>query len=79
MNDAINTYIWCCNLQREACEWGAKFGIEDVDILGFFSADDLAAFRECAEYVEGNFREAIAESGVKLDEYETIEEFLLTN
>jgi hypothetical protein len=78
-NDPVNAYIWCCNLQNEVDEWGAKFGITDIDIFSFFSADDLPAFRRRAEAVEVKFREAIAANGVKLDEYNTVEDFLQAN
>ena len=75
-NDPVNAYIWCCMLQNEVDEWGAKFGITDTDIMSAFSASDLAPFRKRAEAVEENVRLAIAQNGVKLDEYASIEEFL---
>ena len=78
-NDPINAYIWCCNLQGEADEWGGRFGIGDTDIFGAFDADDLAGFRRRAEAVEKNFLKAIEKNGVKLDEYETVEDFLAAN
>lgn len=79
MNDPVNAYIWCCLLQSEVAEWGVKFGIADVDIFSYFNADDLAGFRRRAEAVEAGFRQTIAASGVKLDEYKTVEAFLTTN
>jgi hypothetical protein len=79
MNDPINAYIWCCMLQNEVEEWGAKFGIADIDILSSYKANDLAEFRKQAEFVEQKFRQAINENGIKLDEYRTVEEFLKTN
>ncbi|MCL2409468.1 MAG: hypothetical protein FWC96_07620 [Oscillospiraceae bacterium] len=77
--DPVNAYIWCCNLQNEVSDWGAKFGITDVDIFGAFNANDLASFRKRAEFVEQKFRQAIKENGVELDEYETVEDFLKAN
>ena len=79
MNDPINTYIWCCNLQNEIDEWGIKFGIADIDILGSFKADNLADFRKHTEAIESNFRQIIKKNGVKLDEYKTVEEFIKAN
>jgi hypothetical protein len=79
MNDPINAYIWCCNLQNEVDEWGGKFGITDIDIFSYFKADDLSNFRKRAETVEENFRQAISTNGVKLDEYKTVEDFLKAN
>jgi len=76
MMDPMNAYVWCCMLQYEVDEWGAKFGISDIDILSSFKADNLEGFRKRAEFVELKFREAISKNGVKLDEYSTIEDFL---
>jgi len=78
-NDPVNAYIWCCNLQTEVDEWGAKFGIEDIDIFSSFNADDLAGFRKRAAEVEQHFRQAIEKNGVKIDEYKTVEDFLKVN
>jgi len=78
-NDAVNAYIWCCNLQNAVDEMGAKFGIEDTDIFSYFNAKDLAKFRNRAECVEQVFRQAIASNGVKIDEYETVQDFLHIN
>ena len=78
-NDPINAYIWCCMLQSEVDEWGAKFGITNTDILSSYSPTDLEGFRKRAEKVELDFRSAIEKSGVKLDEYKTIEDFLSAN
>ena len=75
-NDHVNAYLWCCMLQNEVDEVGAKNGITDTDIMSAFSASDLAPFRKRTEAVEQNFCRAIVESGVKLDEYGSIEEFL---
>jgi len=79
VNDPINAYIWCCMLQDGVDEWGLKFGITDTDILSSYNASDLDGFRKRAEKVELNFRNAIENNGVKLDEYKTIEEFLEAN
>jgi hypothetical protein len=77
--DPVNAYIWCCNLQSEVDEWGTKFGITDTDIFSSFKPDDLDGFRKRAEAVEAKFREAIAAHGVRLDEYNTVEDFLQAN
>ena len=78
-NDSVNAYVWCCMLQDEVDKWGAKFDITDTDIMGSFNVTDLAKFRKRAEVVEQNFRKAIEENSVKIDEYETVEDFLKTN
>jgi len=78
-NDHINAYIWGCGLQGEVGEWGEKFGIADIDIMGAYDAKNLNTFRKQAEKVEIGFRQAIEKNGVKLDEYKSIEAFLETN
>jgi len=79
MKEPVNAYIWCCTLQSEADEWGEKFGIADVDMLSSFKAEDLAGFRERVETVEEKFRQAIADNGVALDEYKSVEDFVRAN
>jgi len=76
MNDPINAYLWCCMLQNEVDEWGARFGIAEPDILGVFDENNLAVFRSRAEAVERQFRQAIIENDVELDEYKSIDDFL---
>ena len=78
-NEPENAYIWCCMLQDEADRWGRKFGITDTGLLGAFDANNLAGFRKRAEDVERTFRQAIEAGGVKLDEYQTVEDFLKAN
>ena len=79
MNDPINAYIWGCSSLNEVDEWGERFGIADVDIIGSFRSNDLAGFCKRAEIVEASFRQAINKNGIKLDEYNTVEDFLKTN
>ena len=78
-SDPVNTYIWGCMLQNEVNEWGARFGITDTDILSSYNANDLSSFCNQAKKVELSFRQAIEKNGAKLDEYETIEDFLRVN
>lgn len=78
-NNPVNAYLWCCMLQNEVSEWGTKFGIKDVDILDAFNADDLSGLRKRAQTVEEAFRQAIVQSGVQIEEYDTVEDFLKVN
>jgi len=78
-NDPANAYVWGCGLQTEVDEWVTKNSITDItdtDIMSSFNAFDLAPFRKQAEAVEQIFRRVIAENGVKLDEYDSIDAFL---
>ena len=74
--DPTNAYIWGCNLQREVDEWGTKFGIAEVDIMGAYDPANLTAFRRQAEASEQAFRKAITDQGVTIREYATIADFL---
>ena len=78
-NDPINAYIWGCSLQMETEEWGAKFGIAEIDIMGAFDANNLAGFQKQAMKVETAFRQAIEDNGVRIDEYKSIDDFLAAN
>jgi hypothetical protein len=49
------------------------------DLLGDFDAENLPAFRQRAETVERKFIDAIAKSGVALEAYKDIEDFLQKN
>jgi len=78
-HDPVNAYLWCCFLQNEVDHVGADFGMEDLDILSAFDADDLAAFRKRAERVEQQIVTAIEVHGVHLASYPSVEEFLKQN
>jgi len=78
-SDPINAYIWCCMLQNEVDEWGSRFSIAEVDILGYFNDRNLQALSRRAKKVEELIRQKICENGVELDEYATIDSFLSVN
>lgn len=77
--DAINAYLWGCFLQNEVDSVGTEYGLTDIDLMGSFNPDDLAAFRERAERVEGGFISAIEAHGVTIDSYEDVNDFLRRN
>jgi len=78
-NDPVNAYLWCCFLQKEVDTAGADFGIEDLDMLSAFDADDLPAFRRRAECVEQHIVAAIEAHGAHIESYPSVEEFLRQN
>ena len=78
-NDPINAYIWGCNLQLEVEDWGTKFGIAKIDIMGAFNASDLAEFHKQAKEAEIAYRRAIEANGIRIDEYKSIDDFLAAN
>lgn len=72
----VNAYMWGCMLQEEIDRVGGEFGVTEVDILGSFDAGDLMGFQKQTGLVEQAFIKAIDEHGVKLDSYDSIDEFL---
>jgi len=77
--DPVNAYLWCCFLQNEVDKVGADFGIDDLDMLGAFDADDLPPFRRRAECVEQHIIAEIAAHGAEIESYLSVEEFLRRN
>ncbi|MHB1457785.1 MAG: hypothetical protein ACYC0V_12825 [Armatimonadota bacterium] len=75
----INAYLWCCLLQNEVNRVGAENGIDDLDILSYFDADNLSAFRKRAEYMEQKIIDFIEANGVTIDSYPSVEAFLEKN
>ena len=78
-NDPVNAYVWCCLLQNELDIVGAEYGIADLDIFSAFDADNLSVFRKRAEVVEQTIVAAIEASGVTIESYPSIEDFLKKN
>lgn len=78
-NEPVHAYVWCCFLQEEVDALGMEFDIAERDILSAFDADDLPALRRRAERIEQVFVDAIQASGVAIDAYSTVEEFLKEN
>ena len=63
---------WIIN-QRE------EHGLEELDLLSSFSADDMTAYHKRAEALEKQIVSTIEEHGVKIDMYDSIERFLEKN
>ncbi|MEA4888926.1 MAG: hypothetical protein VB070_05640 [Clostridiaceae bacterium] len=77
--DPVKSFIWGCSLQYELDIVVEEFGLDSIDFLGAYSADDLPVYRKMAEAAENKILSIIAEHGVKLDAYASIEEFLAKN
>lgn len=77
--DTQKAFVWGCGLQHELDIVKEEFGLEEMDLLSSFIADDLASFRRTAERLEHYIIEEIGRHGVKLEKYATIDDFLAIN
>jgi hypothetical protein len=77
--DAANAFMRGCFLQSELDVVLEEHGLDEMDLLGAFNANDLSAYRKRAEKLEKQFLAIIKEHGGKVDTYDTIDEFLKKN
>jgi hypothetical protein len=56
-----------------------QFGFGEMDLLGVFDAEDLAPLAKRAEEIEKLIIAAIEEHGVKIRQYDTLDDFLAAN
>ncbi len=78
-NDAVKAFMRGCFLQSEIDIVREEFGLEELDLLSSFRADDMTAYRKRAEALEKQIVSTIEEHGVKIDMYDSIEGFLEKN
>jgi len=78
-NDPIKAFMRGCFLQSEIDIVMEEFGLEELDLLGSFNADDMIAYRKQAEALEKQIVSTIEGHGVTIDAYDSIEEFLEKN
>lgn len=77
--DVIRAFMWGCSLQYELDVVKEEFGLNELDLLGSFNADDMCAYRKQAEALEKQIVSVIEDHGVKLDAYASVEDFLAKN
>ena len=63
-------------LQEELIEVARHYGILEYNLLDSFDADHLEFLRLRADKIESDIRDLIDSKGVKIQEYDTLEEFL---
>ena len=78
-NDSVKSFMWGCGLQYELDVVKEEFGLDEMDLLGEFNANDMTDFRKRAENLEKYVVEKIKEQGVVLDAYDSVEDFLEKN
>jgi hypothetical protein len=77
--NAVNAFMRGCFLQSELDIVAEEFGLEEYDLLGSFSADDLAGYRKQAENLEKKIISVIKENGVSIEPYDNVKDFLSAN
>ena len=66
-------------LQSELNAISAEYGLEEFDLLGSFDTADLRAFRTKARETSTYIQTLLADNGIKLRSYATVEAFLAEN
>lgn len=66
-------------LQSELNIMKEEFGLKEMDLLGSFDAKDLSTFKQRALELEQYIISEIANHGVALNKYDTLEQFLAKN
>ena len=79
VSDAALCYSLGCYLQIEFDAIRDEFLLSEMDLLSTFDADHLEHFQKRAEILETYLVDIIEENGVKLNSYESLEDFLQTH
>ncbi|GLC30254.1 hypothetical protein [Clostridium omnivorum] len=77
--DSVRVFMWGCMLQYELDIIKEEFGLEELDLLSAYGADDLTPFYNRAKKLEERIVAVIEEHGIVIDAYDNIEEFLKKN
>jgi len=77
--DPVNAFMRGCFLQSELDIVAEEFGLEELDLLGSFSTDDLAGYRKQAESLEKKIISIIEDNGISIESYDSIKDFLSAN
>jgi len=77
--DAGAAFMDACYLQNELDIVGEEFCLGELDLLGCFDHDDLAALASRASILEDAITAALDNHGVAIERYDTIDAFLDAN
>lgn len=77
--DAQKAFVWGCMLQQELDTVKEEFGLNEMDLLGYYCSKNLSTFCRRAKELESNIVAEISNHGVKLNTYHSVEEFLEKN
>ena len=68
--------MWGIMLQEELNRVCTDFGLEKMELMDGFDADDLSAFAARADRLEEQIRKIIRTGGGVIREYKSVEEFI---
>ncbi len=77
--DASKAYYDACYLQGEYNAIAEEFGLREWDLLGCYDAKDLSVLGHCAKEGEAYLLSVLEREEVKLDYYDSLEQFLAEN
>lgn len=77
--NVFNAYSWGCHFQQELDSIKEEFNMNTMDLLSEFDPTDLQSFKSKAKEVDKYIRQFIEDQGVTIEEYSTLEEFLINN
>ena len=72
-------YTDACYLQNELLYVAEEFGLEEMNLLDSFNADDLELLVLRADALEQEIRRTLGEQGIVINEYASLEAFLEAN
>lgn len=75
-NDRVRAYMWGIYLQKELNQVCGDFGMEKIELMKYYDADDLLGFAAYADKAEGLIRTAIEKGGGRIREFADEREFL---
>jgi hypothetical protein len=68
-----------CSLQNEMMIVREEFGLKEMDLLGCFDSNHLETLKARSVELEQYLVDTIESNGVKIDRYESVDEFLEKN
>lgn len=75
-NKSVESFSWGCYLQVEFDILTEEAGLNKMDLMGSYNADDLSPFEKRAKEIEEYILKEIKNHGVVLRKYDNLEEFL---
>ena len=81
INDRAKAFMWGCMLQQElnALQDEQSLTGMDCNIMDHYNPNDLSALKARAEALEKQLLDLLAANNVKLDKYDSVDEFLSKN
>ena len=75
-NDVFNSFVWAISMQRECDYLEDTFGMNRMNLVSTFNADDLSILAKRAKQIEEYIVSVIHQNGVKINEYKDLKTFL---